>query len=190
VKTASVIETAHLKLLPHAPAHLIALLESARSYEDASGMSVADELHDFLAGASPEYRAHLLAAPSPDPWKFGFAVMHSAEKIVIGMCGFKGPPGTDNTVEIAYGIATKYQCRGYATEAAMALVGYAFEQGVHTVVAHTLPERNASTSVLRKSGFTCIGEVIDPEDGRVWRWETTPAMVLARLSDAARGGSG
>jgi hypothetical protein len=42
---------------------------------------------------------------------------------------------------------------------------------VRTVIAHTLPEENASTRALRGNGFAHAGEVIDPEDGRVWRWE-------------------
>lgn len=39
------------------------------------------------------------------------------------------------------------------------------------VRAHALPEPNASTRVLTKCGFRFLGEVIDPEDGLVWRWE-------------------
>jgi ribosomal-protein-alanine N-acetyltransferase len=39
------------------------------------------------------------------------------------------------------------------------------------VRAHTLPNPNASTRVLTKCGFHRVGEVIDPEDGLVWRWE-------------------
>jgi len=42
---------------------------------------------------------------------------------------------------------------------------------VRTVRAHPLPQPNASTRVLTKCGFQRIGEVIDPEDGLVWRWE-------------------
>jgi hypothetical protein len=42
---------------------------------------------------------------------------------------------------------------------------------IRKVRAHTLPERNASTRVLQKLGFDQIGEAIDPEVGRVWRWE-------------------
>ena len=61
---------------------------------------------------------------------------------------------------------------GYATEAAQSLTEYAFSSGkVRVVRAHTLPEPNASTRVLTKCGFRRIGEVIDPEDGLVWRWE-------------------
>ena len=75
-------------------------------------------------------------------------------------------------VEIAYGIAPGYQKRGFATEAAGAGIDYAFKHPeVRLVRAHTLPAPSASTRVLAKCGFTFIGEVIDPEDGLVWRWD-------------------
>jgi hypothetical protein len=32
--------------------------------------------------------------------------------------------------------------------------------------------RNASTRILERIGMTLIGEVVDPDDGLVWRWET------------------
>jgi len=69
-----------------------------------------------------------------------------------------------------------HQGQGYATEAAEALVRYAIDSGqVGTVCAHTLPEANASTRVLTKCGLECVGEVVDPEDGLVWRWEIKSA---------------
>jgi len=91
---------------------------------------------------------------------------------VIGAAGFKGPPDSGGMVEIAYGIVPSREGRGYATEAAGALVRFAqADDRVRLVRAHTLPEANASTHVLRKCGFVQVGEVIDPDDGRVWRWE-------------------
>ena len=75
-------------------------------------------------------------------------------------------------MEIAYGIDPAHQGKGYATEAAEALVLFAFgDDRVRLVRAHTLPEANASTRVLTKCGFRRTGEVVDPEDGLVWRWE-------------------
>jgi [ribosomal protein S5]-alanine N-acetyltransferase len=75
-------------------------------------------------------------------------------------------------VEIAYGIAPAYQGRGFATEIANALVEFVSQSGeARTARAHTLPEENPSAGVLRKCGFQCLGEVMDPEDGPVWRWE-------------------
>jgi RimJ/RimL family protein N-acetyltransferase len=75
-------------------------------------------------------------------------------------------------VEIAYGIVPTYRGKGFATEAAQGRTRYAFASGrIRVVCAHTLPERNASTRVLAKCGFHWVGEVVDPEDGLVWRWE-------------------
>jgi hypothetical protein len=51
------------------------------------------------------------------------------------------------------------------------LYSRAIEHGASLVVAHTLPEENASNRALRSGGFEFAGEVSDPEDGLVWRWE-------------------
>jgi RimJ/RimL family protein N-acetyltransferase len=109
------------------------------------------------------------AATTVDYWRDGFTILLLEESLIIGLCGYKGPP-KDGVVEVAYGVAPAYGGKGYATEAAEALTAHAFAAGVKTVLAHTLPELNASGRVLTKCGFECMGEVIDPEDGLVWRW--------------------
>lgn len=127
---------------------------------------------DEQAEISPDWLARVRASTSADPWTHGFAILHRTGGFVIGSCGYKGPPGPGGIVEIAYGVDPQYQGHGYATEAALALVAYAFESDeVRSVVAHTQPEPNASTRVLTKCGFRYVGEVIDPGDGLVWRWE-------------------
>ena len=123
---------------------------------------------------SEEWLAKFKAATEPDPWVHGFAIVFRADGREIGGCGFKGPP-EDGICEIAYAIAPEFQGRGYATEAAVALVEFAGSHNdVRQVHAHTLPEENSSTRVLTKCGFEKTGEVIDPEDGLVWRWEKLP----------------
>jgi RimJ/RimL family protein N-acetyltransferase len=167
-------ETKRLRLLPHAPKHMLALIQSAESYERSFGAPPAAGLRDFIVSkeVSPAYLASLDHSISPDPWKHGFGLLHVDSGTVIGFGGFKGPPGPDGIVEIAYGVAPGFQGKGLATEAAEALVAYAFNSGlVRLCIAHTLPESNASTHVLTKCGFRHIGEVTDPEDGLVWRWE-------------------
>jgi [ribosomal protein S5]-alanine N-acetyltransferase len=44
-----------------------------------------------------------------------------------------------------------------------------------TVAAQTLPEENASTSVLKKLRFRIVGTVEHPEDGLVWEWQLNDA---------------
>jgi RimJ/RimL family protein N-acetyltransferase len=173
------LETTRLQLLPYAPRHVLALLDNVEAFERAMGLRCAEGLRDFMVSddVSPAYLARLRASDAldaPDPWGHGFAVVHRESRSVIGSAGFKGPPDEDGMVEIAYGIVPVHQGQGLATEAAAALVAFAVGSGrVRVVRAHTLPTSNASTRVLAKCGFSPTGEVMDPEDGRVWRWERT-----------------
>ena len=140
-------------------------LEDVRAFIE--GMTPAEK-----AELSPDWLAQLHASTSPGPWTHGFALVNRASDIAIGKCGFKGPPTAEGVVEIAYGVDPEHQGKGYATEAAEALVTYAFDnENVRLVRAHTRPKPNASTRVLVKCGFRKVGEVMDPEDGLVWRWE-------------------
>jgi [ribosomal protein S5]-alanine N-acetyltransferase len=41
-----------------------------------------------------------------------------------------------------------------------------------------LPERNPSVRILERLGFAHLGQVVDPEDGLVWRWERVPGSSL------------
>jgi RimJ/RimL family protein N-acetyltransferase len=166
------VETKNVTLVPHVPADLLALMESNAAYEKSSGMRIAHGVREFLLAGSPDFRAQLKAATEPDPWKFGFATIHKIDNVVIGTCGFAGPPDSDGVVEIAYSIAPDYEGRGYATEAAGALVEFASQNScVRTISAYTLREINASTRVLEKCGFRKTGELIDSENNPVWRWE-------------------
>ena len=168
------LETARLRLSPYSPGHLLALIEGEGRFAECFGSPAAAGLRAFAVSddVSPAWLARLRGATDPDPWLFGFAVVHKESQSVIGCLGFKGPPGDDGVVEIAYGIVPGFQSRGYATEAAEAGVAFAFGCDlVRSVRAHTLPTPSASTSVLAKCGFEKTGEVLDPEDGLVWRWD-------------------
>jgi [ribosomal protein S5]-alanine N-acetyltransferase len=165
------MDTQRLILFPHVPEYLRALAQGPEFYQAVSGLQVADGLSDFMRLASEDFLRRLQSATEPDPWSWGFAVVDQ-QNMVIGMAAFKGAPGPDRTVEIAYGISPAYQGRGYATEAALGLIRFARESGrVSLVCAHTLASNDPSMRVLRKCGFTLIGEVLDPEDGPVLRWE-------------------
>ncbi|HEY9907597.1 MAG TPA: GNAT family N-acetyltransferase [Thermosynechococcaceae cyanobacterium] len=154
------LETAHLRLVLQSTEEVLAQIEA---------MSPADQ-----AEVSLDWIAQLRFAPSPNPWTHSFAIVLKTSDAVIGSCGYKGSPSSDQVVEIAYGVNADHQGRGYATEAAEALTRYALENSqVRLVYAHTRPEENASTRVLTKCGFRWVGEVNDPEDGLVWRWVRT-----------------
>ena len=129
---------------------------------------------------SPQWLAALRAAvgQGPNPWRHGFFIIEKASGEIVGGAGFKGEPDAEGMVEIAYGVVSSREGRGYATEAARALIHFAArDPRVRTLRAHTLPEANASTRVLTKCGFVHIGPVVDPEDGPVWRWERSAQHI-------------
>jgi RimJ/RimL family protein N-acetyltransferase len=153
------LETNNLKLVCQMREEALATVE---------GLSPSDR-----ANLSPVWLDRVERSGPCDPWIHGFRIVHRDGRIV-GQCAFKAPPDEKRVVEIACGISPEAQGKGYATEAAEALTNLAFTSGkVRLVCAHTLPEINASGRVLTKCGFTKTGEVIDPEDGLVWRWERT-----------------
>lgn len=176
-----------VELRPYAAEDLLALLESEEAFLRSSGLRAGAGLRDFYFSGevSPKWLEQLRNAKGTDPWHFGFAVLNPAIGQVIGTAGFKGPPDADGMVEVAYGIVPAWQGKGCATEALSKLMAFASRDSrVRLLRAHTLPENNASTRVLAKNGFTKLVEVMDPEDGRVWRWERNPGPK-AELSRAA-----
>jgi RimJ/RimL family protein N-acetyltransferase len=159
---AVVIPTANLDLVLKTPDEVLAWVEA---------LPPADR-----AEVSPDWVARVRATPAGDPWALSFAVVERASGAAVGGCGFKGPPDPDGVVELAYGIDEPHRGRGFATEAAGALAGFAFASGrVRLVRAHTKPGNGPSARVLAKCGFRRVGEVVDPEDGLVSRWERGPA---------------
>ena len=101
------------------------------------------------------------------PWCFYFARI---DKQPVGIGVFKSPPA-DGVVEIAHLAFIGARRRGVATAIASQLVSIARGHGMKRVVAHTLRENNPSTLVLAANGFMGPTEVVDQEDGPIWRWE-------------------
>jgi ribosomal-protein-alanine N-acetyltransferase len=171
------VQTARAILKACDPAHIVTLIEQPELFEAQVGAPAVLGLREFFVGGevSASWLEKLRAATGPDPWRHGFFVIHRESALVIGTAAFKGAPDADGMVEIAYGIVPSYENQGYATEAARGLVEYASaSEDVKIIRAHTLPEANASTHVLKKNGFAFIDEVEDPDDGPVWRWERSP----------------
>jgi [ribosomal protein S5]-alanine N-acetyltransferase len=165
-----------IRLVPLAPDHHLAMIDHPERFEVEFGFPLAQGLAEYMVSddVSTAWLADLRASAGgpADPWRFGFAMVHQDSAQVIGLASFKGAPDAEGVVEIAYGVAPGYEGRGYATEAARYLTEFALsDDRVRTLRAHTAPEDNPSTGVLRKCGFRFLGEVVDPEDGPVWRWE-------------------
>ena len=88
----------------------------------------------------------------------------------IGICSFKGKP-INNVVEIAYCTHPNYENNGYATIMCKKLIEIACNENKEIIIiAHTLPEINASVKVLKKNGFIYKNKIIDDEDGEIFEW--------------------
>lgn len=75
------------------------------------------------------------------------------EAAVIGLCGMQ-PLGTTPEVEVGWWLAPEHQGRGYAIEAALAVVRFACEQAGRTrVLAIAHPENHRSIRVMQKLGM-------------------------------------
>jgi RimJ/RimL family protein N-acetyltransferase len=129
--------------------------------------------HDVVAGWATFREAlqptrDALAKTGAVTWGTRLFVTDEPQELV-GWGGFKGAP-EDGAVELGYEIAESRRGRGLATEVTRAMVAEAFaDPDVTSVVAHTLPEHNASNRVLEKAGFRFDATAED--DGEtVWRF--------------------
>ena len=178
------IETARLSLLPATPALLRADLEGPVALERALGIAVPPgwppELYD--ADAMRWTLAQFDDRPQERDWLMYYIVrrpVDGASELLVGVGGFKGPPASDGTVELGYGILPAHRRRGYASEAVRGWVGFAFlSPAVRLVIAHTLEHLEPSIGVLRKSGFRLAGTALDPG--------APPGSVVVRY-ELARG---
>ena len=69
--------------------------------------------------------------------------------------------------EVAWVVGVPWQGRGYAAEAARALVGWLEAAGVGEIVAHIHPDHVASPRVAAGAGLVATADEVDGE--RVWR---------------------
>jgi RimJ/RimL family protein N-acetyltransferase len=101
------------------------------------------------------------------PW-IGYLAFENHE--CVGTCAFTSAP-KDGVVEIAYCTLSGHEGRGVATRMAQCLVALARITAPEvSVTAHTLPQENASTRILRKLGFVLMGPTLHAEDGLIWVW--------------------
>jgi len=93
-------------------------------------------------------------------------MVRNEDSAVIGYCGFHGPPKAVGRAEIGYTVFEKFRLRGYATEAAKALIQWARHTGERSVFASVAPTNGPSLAVLNRLGFRHVGEQMDEIDGK------------------------
>jgi ribosomal-protein-alanine N-acetyltransferase len=168
------IETGRLRLLALTRDALALLHNNTPGLEAALDLTIArGMLTDSMRRAVARKLARMQAAPEAvHAWHtYWLAVRDTGGRPVgMGLLGFKGPPDERGEVEIGYGIDPGYQGQGFATEAARALIAWAFEHAeCGAVVAPDTPRANAASGrVLRKLGMRVYAAT---ERAQSWRLE-------------------
>lgn len=92
-----------------------------------------------------------------------FLVETKSDAVPIGMCGVMRKPWLDGP-DLAYAMLAEASGRGYASEAAAAVVSHAHRSvGLDRLIAIVVPDNAASKRVLQKLGFRADGRVTSPD---------------------------
>jgi ribosomal-protein-alanine N-acetyltransferase len=145
------LSTSRLELFPLDPGAAAALPRNRDLAAEIIGAALSDGWpQPELVNILPKQ-----IAIGPEMAHFGIWLLIEREtSTVVGDSGFHGPPSPQGILEIGYGIVPGRRRRGYATEAARALIGWARQQtGVEAVVAECEPANEASIRTLERLGF-------------------------------------
>lgn len=84
-----------------------------------------------------------------------FAIREKGSRRLIGIFVECEENSENRSLEIGYGLGSRYWGKGYMTEAVSAMLSYYFTQtGIATVYASFFPENTASKRVMEKCGMT------------------------------------
>jgi len=83
-----------------------------------------------------------------------FAIREKDEEKLVGIFVECDVDREKGSLEIGYGLGSKYWGRGYMTEVVKAMLAYYFGQGFSSVLASFFPENTASKHVMEKCGMT------------------------------------
>ena len=130
---------------------------------------------------------------SVQPWLLR-GMVERGTGTMIGHIGFHTPPRPEylaniapDGVELGYTTFPGFRRRGFATEASLALMFWAFSQhGQCCFVLSVSPQNLASTAMAGSLGFAACGSHVDDEDGVeiefVRRFETWPADWKGKMA--------
>lgn len=143
------LETPRLRLRPFARDHrapLLAIFRDpyVRRYLWDSRIVAPHEVDGLLAESDASFAAHGV----------GLWCASEREPETAPLCGFAGArPGVRGELELIYGFLPTVWGRGYAIEAARAVLARAFAGGRPRVWASTDRENRASEKVMRRLGM-------------------------------------
>ena len=101
------------------------------------------------------------------------AVLLHESGTLIGSCGVRRKPDDDTEADIGFELSPGHWGQGYATEAATAMVEFAFrELGLSRLSSWCIADNAASARVLEKLGMTQEGRLPTSEHFKGRDWDT------------------
>jgi RimJ/RimL family protein N-acetyltransferase len=131
-----------------------------------------EQMHELMYGdpvamrliggpLTPDETARIVRGYAERHWRDGYACWVVEERetgFIVGEAGLQAFGGEGPEVELAYAFGAAHWGRGFATEAARAILAEGFEDlGLERIVAVTRDENAASQHVLEKLGFVRAG---------------------------------
>jgi RimJ/RimL family protein N-acetyltransferase len=143
--------------------------------DEMAGVLAAPELYTFIGGEPPTpdglraRYARLAVGHSPDgsqEW-VNWIARRAEDGAAVGTVQAT-VLDDGRRADVAWVVGTAWQGRGYAVEAASALVAWLRERGVAEIRANIHPEHAASARVAERIGLAPTGE-LDDEGEQIWR---------------------
>ncbi len=159
------IQTERLDLMPLSPIQLSLYIEDPHQLEVELHIPVSRLVVTEIVKRAIGMKLAKMAQSDSEKlaWYTYWLVVVRSIPYGAGLIGFKGVPDANGEVEIGYGIDPAYQGKGYTTEAARAMIQWAFSShDCQAVTAlHTLRSNPASQHVLLNCGMHIYGEDSD-----------------------------
>ena len=157
------LSTNRLELIAATPDHICAELEAPKHLAFLLNSQVEPGWPpgEYDRGAQEFFRDRLIeGGVAVIGWYTWYAIRRGSPdqpSVVVGACGYFGPPSEGGEVEIGFSVMPAWQGMGYATEMARALIGHALtDSRVRKVIAHTTADNVASSKVLEKCRFVFV----------------------------------
>lgn len=149
------ITTERLKLRAYEPSdwervHIYASIPEFSKYE-LWGPNKLEDTHNFIS--------EMIAQAEYNPrYQFNFAVCLKENNLLIGGCGMRRETEYSRIANLGWAINPEFQSKGYATEAAKAMIEFGFKELKLAVIYATCDTRNTpSYKVMEKLGMSKVG---------------------------------
>lgn len=115
------------------------------------GPNTLEDTHKFVAEMVEQSKSN-------PRYKFDFAVCLKENGLMIGGCGIRRETELSQVANLGWAINPDFQNKGYATEAAKAIIEFGFQKMKLSVIYATCDTRNLSSyKVMEKLGMKKVG---------------------------------